>query len=69
MLVYLFRQRSTDRLAVTTDLTGRNLPPVTSSAIWLFVEAIDTMRLSPRWGSVEFQYAVRQAKMTGFYLF
>ena len=27
MLVYLFRQRSNADLALTSDVTGRNLPP------------------------------------------
>jgi hypothetical protein len=45
MFVYLFRQKHTDDLALTTDVTGRNIPPVTSSTDWLFVEALDTNKI------------------------
>ena len=47
MLVYLFRQRHTGDLALTTDVTGRNIPPVTSSTDWLFVEALDINKFAP----------------------
>lgn len=69
MLIYLFRDERTDNRALSTDVTGRNIPLVTSSTVWLFVETIDTRRLSPKWDTAEFQYAPRQVKMTGFYLF
>ena len=42
MLIYLFRDGRTDNRALTMDVTGRNIPPVTSSTVWLFVEAVDT---------------------------
>ena len=69
MLIYLFRDERTDNRALTMDVTGRNIPPVTSSTVWLFVEAIDTHRLPPQWDTAYLRYAVRQARMTGFYLF
>ena len=40
MLVYLFR-RNGDH-ALTTDMTGRNLPSRNPSSHWMFVEALDT---------------------------
>ena len=69
MLIYLFRDKSTDNRALTMDVTGRNIPPVTSSTVWLFVEAINTHELPPRWDTAYLRYAVRQARMIGFYLF
>ena len=56
MLIYLFRDERTDNRALSTDVTGRNIPLVTSSTVWLFVETIDTRRLSPKWDTAEFQY-------------
>ena len=61
MLIYLFRDERTDNRALTMDVTGRNIPPVTSSTVWLFVEAIDTHKLPPRWDDAYLRSAVRQA--------
>ena len=69
MLIYLFRDERTDNRALTMDVTGRNIPPVTSSTVWLFVEAIDTHKLPPRWDDAYLRSAVRQAMASGFYLF
>jgi len=69
VLIYLFRDERTDNRALTIDVTGRNIPPVTSSTVWLFVEAIDTQKLPPHWDNAYLRYAVRQMRMTGFYLF
>ena len=60
MLIYLFRDESTDSRALTGDVTGRNIPPVTSSTIWLFVGVIDTQKLPPQWDTAYLRYAVRQ---------
>ena len=59
----------TDNRALTMDVTGRNIPAVTSPTVWLFVEAINRHVLPPRWDTAYLRYAVRQARMTGFYLF
>jgi hypothetical protein len=69
VLIYLFRDERTDNRALTMDVTGRNIPPVTSSTVWLFVEAINTHNLSRRWDIPYLRYAVSQARMIGFYLF
>ena len=69
MLVYLFRQRRTDDLALTTDVTGRNIPSLTPSTDWIFVGALDISKFEPPWDTADFRYAVRQARMTGFHLF
>ena len=69
MLIYLFRDERTGNRALTMDVTGRNIPPVASLTVWLFVEAIDTRRLPPRWDTAYLRYAVRQVEMTNFYLF
>ena len=64
-MMYLFRDERTDNRALTMDVTGRNIPPVTSSTVWLFVEAIDTHKLPPQWNTAYWRYAVRQVEMTG----
>ncbi len=69
VLIYLFRDERKNNRALTMDLTGRNLPPVASATVWLFVEAINTHKLQPRWDTAYFRSAVRQVEMTGFYLF
>ena len=69
VLIYLFRDERTDIRALTMDVTGRNIPPVTSSTVWLFVEAINTHVLPPQWDTAYLRDAMRQARMTGFYHF
>jgi hypothetical protein len=46
VFIYLFRDERTDNRALAMDVTGRNIPPVTSPTVWLFVEVIDTQRTS-----------------------
>ena len=69
MLIYLFRDEKTDTRALTMDVTGRNVPRVTSSTVWLFVEAINTHKLPPRWDTAYLREAMHQTEMTGFHLF
>ena len=69
MFVYLFRHTSTRNLALTSDVTGRNIPAVTPTTNWLFVEAIDTLKLSPPWNTADFQSVLHQLRVGGFYLF
>jgi hypothetical protein len=69
MLVYLFRQRRTDDFAITTDVTGRNIPPVTSSTDWLFVEALDTNKFATPWRIADLQGVLRALRVFGYYIF
>ena len=57
VLIYLFREERTDNRALTMDVTGRNIPPVTSSTVWLFVEAVNTHKLPP-WWDTEYQTGI-----------
>ena len=68
MLIYLIRDEKMDNRALTIDVTGRNIPRVTSSTVWLFVEAINTHKLPPCWDTAYLREAMRQVEMTGFYL-
>jgi hypothetical protein len=56
MPVYLFRQRNADR-ALTTDITGRNLPLRRPTSYWMFVKTlqIDKCPLLP--GIADFEEA------------
>lgn len=69
VLIYLFRDEGTDNLALTIDVTGRNVPPVTPSTDWIFVEAIDTLRSPPPWDVADFQCLLHWLRTDGFYLF
>ena len=69
MLVYLFRQRRTDDLALTTDVTGRNIPAPTPSTPWIFVEALDTNKLAPPRDIADFEGVLRRLKAFGYYVF
>ena len=69
MLVYLFRQRRTDDLALTTDVTGRNIPSLTPSTEWIFVEALDIDKFEPRLDIADFEGVLRRVKAFGYYLF
>jgi hypothetical protein len=56
-------------LALTSDVTGRNIFAVTSTTNWLFVEAIDTLKLSVPWDTAHFQAVLAQLRVDGFHLF
>ena len=66
MLVYLFRQRNADR-ALTTDVTGRNLPRRTPTH-WMFVKALQIDKSQPLLGTVDFEEASRQLEQVGYYI-
>lgn len=66
MLIYLFRDVSTANLALTTDVSGRNLPVPSSN--WLFIEAIDTLKSPVPWDFSDFQRLLRWLGTDGFYL-
>jgi hypothetical protein len=68
MLVYLFQQRSNADLALTTDVTGRNLPSAPSSH-WIFVKALEIENSRPPVGIADLKDMVRQLKSPGYYIF
>jgi hypothetical protein len=68
VIIYLFRDRKTGNFAVTSDVTGRNLPSLTSSADWIFVEAMGTPRFPPPWEPADFQRLLGWVRADGFYL-
>ena len=69
MFVYLFRQRNADR-ALTTDLTGRNLPSNTPTGHWMFVKAVQIDDCPPSsLGIADFEEASRQLNQVGYYIF
>jgi hypothetical protein len=69
VLIYLFRDDRTANLALTTDVTGGNLPAVTPATNWGFVETIDTIKSSPPWDFSDFQRLLGWLRADGFYLF
>jgi hypothetical protein len=69
VLIYQFRDKRTDNRALTMDVTGRNIPRVTSSTVWPFVEAINTHSPPPQWDTEYLRCTVRQVRKIGFYHF
>jgi hypothetical protein len=67
MYIYVFRDEKAAHFALSMDVTGRNIPPVTSSTVWKFVEAINMHKPPPRWDRANLRDAVRQARVIGFY--
>jgi hypothetical protein len=69
MLVYLFRDKSSTALAISTDVTGRNIPPLNPLTEWIFVEAIDTLKLVEQWEVGDFQDVLDRLEVDRYYLF
>jgi hypothetical protein len=69
MRVYLFRRKRTSDFALTTDLTGRNLPSSTPYSAWIFVEVLDTKNASPPLGITNIKEALCGLKALGYYIF
>jgi len=45
MVSYLFRNEAdNENFALSIDVTGENIPPITPLTEWIFVEAIDTLK-------------------------
>jgi hypothetical protein len=65
MFVYWFR-RNGDH-ALTTDMTGRNLP--SRSGLWMFMEALDTKKFEPRRDIAEINDVLSRVKAFGYYIF
>lgn len=67
MLVYMFRSNGDH--ALTTDMTGRNLPSRTPSSHWMFVEALATNKFEPRRDIAEIDDMPSLVKAFGYYIF
>ena len=67
MFVYLFR-RNGDR-ALTTDITGRNLPSSTPCRHWVFMEALDDEKTRPPLGVADLKEALSRVRAFGYYTF
>jgi hypothetical protein len=68
VLIYLFRDEATDNVALTIDVTGQNIPPISPSTDWLFVEAIDTVGRMLPWDMADLQCVLHRLSAEGFYL-
>ena len=69
MFVYLFRDRCTENLALTTDVTGRNIPSLMPSTRWIFVESLDINKYPPPWDIADLEGVLRQLRVSGFHIF
>jgi hypothetical protein len=66
MLVNLFRERRNAELALTRDVTGRNLPSAPCSE-WTFVKALEIKKY--RVDPAELNDVVRQLEYPGYCIF
>jgi hypothetical protein len=70
MVIYLFRDNAeNENFALSVDVTGANIPPLTPHTEWIFVEAIDTLRFVEPWDIVDFNHALDWLRASGFYMF
>jgi hypothetical protein len=70
MIIYLFRDKDADDIfALTTDVTGTNIPLVTQTTDWLFQEVLDSIEFANPWDIGEFRDVLDRLKADGFYLF
>ena len=69
MFVYLFRQKGTGQLALTTDVTGRNIPSLMPSTHWIFVESLDVNKGTPLLDIADFEDVLRQLQVSGYHIF
>jgi hypothetical protein len=67
VIIYLFRDKKTGNFAITSDVTGRNLPSLTPSTAWNYVETI--AKSPPPWEPADFQRLLDWLSADGFYLF
>jgi len=68
VLIHLFRDEANDNVALTIDVTGQNIPPISPSTDWLFVEAIDTVGRMLPWDMADLQCVLHLLSAEGFYL-
>jgi hypothetical protein len=66
MLVYLFQQNRTCALALTMDVTGRNLPSRMAARNWVFLETLDTNKT--RRNIAEIDGMLRRVKAFGYHI-
>ena len=70
MIIYLFRDKDADDIfALSTDVTGTNIPLVTQTTDWLFQEALDSIEFASPWDIGDFRDVLDRLKADGFYLF
>jgi len=70
MVIYLFRDETdNENFALSVDVTGANIPPITPHTEWFFVEAIDTLKFVEPWDVGDFRDALDRLKADGYYIF
>ena len=70
MVIYLFRDEAdNENFALSVDVTGENIPPITPHTEWIFVEAIDTLKFAEPWDIDDFSQAFNGLKADGYYMF
>ena len=67
MLVHLFQQNRTFALALTMDVTGRNLPSRMAARNWVFLETLDTNKT--RRNIAEIDDVLSRVKAFGYYIY
>jgi hypothetical protein len=67
MLIHLFQQNRTCALALTMDVTGRNLPSRMAARNWVFLETLDTNKT--RRNIAEIDHVLSRVKSFGYHVF
>ena len=65
MLIHLFQQNRTCALALTMDVTGRNLPSRMAARHWVFLQTLDT---NNRRNIAEIDDVLSRVKAFGYYI-
>lgn len=70
MVIYLFRnEAASENFALSVDVTGENIPPITPHTERIFVEAIDTLKFVEPWDIGDFSHALDRLKADRYYMF
>jgi hypothetical protein len=70
MVIHLFRDETDNEIfALSVDVTGANLPPVTPLTEWIFLETIDTLRFPEPWDVGDFEEVLNHLRANGYYVF
>jgi hypothetical protein len=67
VLIYVFR-KAAGELALTIDVTGKNIPSIDPTTSWTFLDTIDTLVSPPPWDLADFQCLLTWLQSDGYYL-
>jgi hypothetical protein len=70
MHIYVFCDALTrEAFALTTDMTGRNVPQRTAQTRWVFTDSFEVKAVPERWSLAANQEVMDRLKEEGYYIF